>query len=418
MTWDRPLIGVAALVMLVRAERPSRSASIWLLALGALAAWTAGSWFWSESPARALQESQRVALYFVVGAAVVLNRRRVPARVAVVAAVAVVAIWNLAARGNAPVGYANALALLCVVGIVMWPRNLLVTLFAVVLYLQHSFGAYAALVVGLAVYVAPRFRVVLVAVGVGLLLASPYIAGGHERTHYWRVAAREARAHSILGTGTGTFVNWWVRDRDTTIQTQEAHSLYVETLAELGPLGLALLLVVLGVPIAVARRPEHAAVVAAFAVAVAVDFDWELAGVTLPVVVAAAAAVSEGRPRRDVPARALVPVCAVVVAAAVLAYAGNAALSDAESAAQRGDFAAARSHARAARRWQPYSPEPWVVLGDTSTGAGRLDAYRRAVELDPKDWSLWQRLADAANGQLRRLARAKAAQLNPLASGS
>jgi hypothetical protein len=337
-------------------------------------------------------------------------------RAAVVVAVAVVVLWNLVAGGIAPVGYANGLALLCVLGIVVQPRSLLVVPFAIVLYRQQSFGAYAALAVGLAVYVVPRFRLAIAALGVALLLASPYAAGGHERTHYWHAAVREAQAHPVLGTGAGTFVNWWVRDRDTTLQTQEAHSLYVETLAELGPLGLALVLLVLALPIAAARRPEHAAVVAAYAAGSAVDFHWELAGVTLPAIVVAAAAVSEGRARRDAPLRVLVPACAVLAAAALLAYAGNAALSAAQDAAQRGDFAAAQSHARAAHRWQPYSPQPWVVLGDTSSGAARIAAYRQAVRLDPKDWSLWQRLAGAADGRLRRLAEAKAAQLNPLGS--
>jgi O-antigen ligase/polysaccharide polymerase Wzy-like membrane protein len=390
--------------MLAGAERPSRVASVWLLALGGLAAWTAASWLWSESAWRALEEAQRVTLYAVVGAAVVLNRRRIPVRAAVVTAVAVVVLWNIVARGTAPIGYANGLALLCVLGIVAQPRSVLVVPFAVILFLQDSFGAYAALAVGLAVFMAPRLRVAVAVLGVALLLASPFVAGGHERTHYWRVAAREAHAHPVLGTGAGTFVNWWVRERDTTVQTQEAHSLYVETLAELGPLGLALLLAVLAVPIAVARQREHAAVIAAYAAGAAVDFHWELAGVTLPMIVVAAAAVSEGRARPTAPLRVLVPACAALVVASLLAYTGNAALSAAQDAAQRGDFASAQSHARAAHRWQPYSPQPWVVLGDTATAAARVGAYRHAVDLDPKDWSLWQRLAGAATGELRRLA--------------
>jgi hypothetical protein len=425
LTWDRPLIGVAALVLVVgllwSVERPSRLASIWLVALGGLAAWTAASWLWSESPARALEEAQRVALYALVGAAVVLNRCRVPASPVVVATAAVVVLWNIVEHGTRPIGYANGLALVCVLGILARPRNVLVIPFAVVLFLQHSSGAYAALVVGAVVYLvqSPRLRVLAAALGVFALLASPYVSSGHERTHYWRVAVGEVRAHPALGTGAGTFDNWWVRDRDTAVQTHEAHSLYVETLAELGPLGLALLLVVLAVPIAVARRPEHAAVVAAYAAGAAVDFHWELAGVTLPMIVAAAAAVSAGRRRDAVPLRVLVPACVALVVVALLAYAGNASLSAAQDAARRGDVAAAQSHARAALRWQPYSPMPWVVLGDTATGPARVGAYRRAVELDPKDWSLWQRLAGAAHGKLRRLARAKAAQLNPLGtSGS
>jgi hypothetical protein len=59
------------------------------------------------------------------------------------------------------------------------------------------------------------------------------------------------------------------------------------------------------------------------------------------------------------------------------------------------------------------------VLGDVSpVRAERVRAYRRATELDPADWSLWQRLAGVASAELRRLAEAKAAQLNPLGTTS
>jgi hypothetical protein len=218
----------------------------------------------------------------------------------------------------------------------------------------------------------------------------------------------------VLGSGAGTFVNWWVRERTVPQQTEEAHSLYVETLAELGPLGLALVLVALAVPIARARRPELAAGVAAFAVGAAVDFDWELAGVTAPAVVLAALAVADAAPARA-SLRALVPVTAAVAAAALVAYAGSSRLSAAQDAARAGRFDDAVRDARAAHRWLPYSPDPWVVLGDVTHAPAD---YRRAVALDPADWSLWQRLASVSDGQLRRLAEAKAAQLNPLgASG-
>jgi hypothetical protein len=63
-------------------------------------------------------------------------------------------------------------------------------------------------------------------------------------------------------------------------------------------------------------------------------------------------------------------------------------------------------------RWQPYSAEPWLVYGDA--GGDPPVAYRRATELDPASWTAWSRLAGVARGQLRRLAEAKAAQLNPM----
>ncbi|MES1246757.1 MAG: hypothetical protein ABUS54_03680, partial [Actinomycetota bacterium] len=92
------------------------------------------------------------------------------------------------------------------------------------------------------------------------------------------------------------------------------------------------------------------------------------------------------------------------------AYAGNSKLAAAQDAAQRHDAASAVANAKAALRWQPYSPQPWLVLGDVT---GDAADYRRAVDLDPASWLLWQRLADATRGRLHRLAEAKAVQLNP-----
>ena len=396
--------------------------------LAALTGWTALSWFWSASPSRALEEAQRIALYAAIAGAVLVCWRRTPSWV-VPASVSVVAVWNLVASGGTgtgagsePVGYANGLALLCVVGIVVAlalpvPALLLAVPPAVVLVEQHSDGAWVALTAGVVVFLlrSARLRLAAVALAIACLLAWPFVFAGHEREHYWRVAAREAAAHPIVGSGAGTFVDWWVRERSVPLQTEEAHSLYVETLAELGPLGLVLVLVAFAVPIVRARRPELAAGVAAFAVGVAVDFDWELAGVTAPAVVVAALALADRAPARA-QLRALVPVAAAVAAAALLAYAGSSRLTAAQDAAQTGRFAQAESDARAAHRWLPYSPDPWAVLGDVTHDAAY---YRRAVALDPADWSLWQRLAAVSDGKLRRLAEAKAAQLNPLgASGS
>jgi hypothetical protein len=428
VTWDRALLGLAIVVilwaLLADVSRPGRDGAVLLGALAALTAWTALSWYWSESPARALDEAQRLALYAAIAAAVLLCWRRI-APWSVPAAVCVVALWNLVARGGTgtgagtqPVGYANALALLCVLGIVVaftlplaaW---VLAVPPAIVLVEQRSSGAYAALAAGVVVLLlrAPWLRLAVVTLAVAALLASPFVVAGHEREHYWRVAAREAAVHPVLGSGAGTFVNWWVRDRTVPLQTAEAHSLYFETLAELGPLGLALVLLTFAVPIA-RGRPGIAAGVAAFAVGAAVDFDWELAGVTAPAIVLAALAVAESRPARA-PLRAVVPVAAAVAVAALLAYAGSSRLAAAQDSARAGRFAEAADNARAARRWLPYSPEPWTVLGDVTHDPAD---YRRALAHDPADWSLWHRLASVSRGRPRRLAEAKAAQLNPLAT--
>src|SRR5690348_2208192 len=78
LSWDRAPVGVAALALVLAvlavARRPGTHALTMLAALAFLAAWTAASWLWSESPPRALVEAQRVALYLGIATAVVLAR--------------------------------------------------------------------------------------------------------------------------------------------------------------------------------------------------------------------------------------------------------------------------------------------------------------------------------------------------------
>jgi hypothetical protein len=444
VSYDRALLGLCAVALVAAVlwhwERPGVPAGAMLLSLGLFAAWTAASWLWSESPPRALVEAPRVALYAVSAAVVVLVGRRVALvwiAGGVAAAATLVAIWNLVVivRGasgdtgalSEPVGYANGVAILCVVGLVLLPMLPRPALLASLplgadLVEQASTGALAALAAALLAYLCmtrPRFRpVVAVAVVVALAL-SPFAFRGHVRGQYWRVAVHEAKAHPVAGSGAGTFSNWWLEERRVPLSTQEAHSLYLETLAELGPLGLALLLAALAVPLAAAariREPALAAALVAYDVGAAVDFHWELAGVTVPVVLlGATAVVHASKGGRDVPRAVTVPIFGALAAAALLAYAGAARLASAQDALRGGDRIGAVSEARSALRFAPFSSAAWGVIGDAESSPA---AYRRALELDPNDWSLWARLASVSKGEPRRLALREAARLNPLASGS
>src|SRR5581483_2270694 len=305
---------------------------------------------WSMSPPLAPVEEQRTALYFVVALVAVLARPWLEPRwvaAGIAGAATLVAIWNIIVRirGVAnpdisglparPVGYANSLALLCALGLVLLlclPRPALAA--APVLLAdfawQRSAGAAAALAAAVLVFLFvthPRRRAVLAVVAVAAAVALPFAFAGNVRSAYWRVAVRESEAHPVAGSGAGTYADWWLRERRVPYSTKEAHSLYLETLAELGPLGLALVLTVFAVPIVAAgraRKPVLAAAVAAYAAGAAVDFHWELPAVTVPAILVAAVALPRGR--RAVPLGVAVPVLAVLVAAGVLAYAGNARL--------------------------------------------------------------------------------------------
>jgi hypothetical protein len=444
LAWDRALVGLGALALVLaivaRVGRPGRHATVLLAGLALLTAWTAGSWLWSESPPRALVEAQRDALYFAAAGAVVVAGRRVsPVWIAggVAGGATAVACWNLVLRargvhgaelgaGADPVGYANALALLCVLGLLLLPALPRVALFAapplvVDLVVQHSTGALAALAAGGLVQLAivrPRLRALVCVVALAGVVAAPFALGGHYRADYWRVAVREARSNPVLGSGAGTFSNWWVKDRPVPQSTLEAHSLYLETPAELGPLGLAFLLAAFAAPLAAAvrsRQPALAGALVAYDVAVAVVCHWELAGVSAPaVLIAATCCVHVSRGSRAAPRAFVIPGLAALTAAALLAYAGTAPLTAAQDALRSGDPVRAAADARAALRFAPFSADAWRAIGDAESSAA---AYRRALALDPSDWSLWLRLAGVTKGEPHRHAFREAVRLNPLLSG-
>ena len=61
------------------------------------------------------------------------------------------------------------------------------------------------------------------------------------RVGVWDGALRLAREHPVVGAGAGSFGAYWKSQDEYPKLTREALSLYLETLAELGAVGLALL---------------------------------------------------------------------------------------------------------------------------------------------------------------------------------
>jgi O-antigen ligase len=123
------------------------------------------------------------------------------------------------------------------------------------------------------------------------------------RSAYWRAALAEARERPLLGSGAGSFFLSWQEHRTADTDVRDAHSLYVETLSELGPIGLVLVLVVVAAPLgaAVRRRgdPLVASAAAGFAVFVlhaGLDWDWEMPVVTLVAFGCAGVVLAGGRP--------------------------------------------------------------------------------------------------------------------------
>jgi len=120
--------------------------------------------------------------------------------------------------------------------------------------------------------------------------ASRLSSVGSNRYAYWRVAFREFVDHPLKGTGAASFRVDWLQERPFRESVRDAHSLYFETLAELGIVGFGLLCLLLaGVVLAVRRVMADdavlavgpAAALAVWAVHAGVDWDWEMPAVTL-----------------------------------------------------------------------------------------------------------------------------------------
>jgi hypothetical protein len=113
------------------------------------------------------------------------------------------------------------------------------------------------------------------------------------RLPLWEVALQIYRSHKFDGTGAGTYQQFYARDRTEASYVTDAHSLYLQSLAELGIVGFVLIVtVVAGMLAGLGRRirgPGRGiyaalfAVVLAWALHQALDWDWQMPAVTLPV---------------------------------------------------------------------------------------------------------------------------------------
>jgi O-antigen ligase len=255
-------------------------------------------------------------------------------------------------------------------------------------------------------------------------LASP-------RRLLWAAAWHDVEAHPVLGSGAGTFERFWLQNRTSGEKVRDAHSLYLETLAELGPIGLALLVAALALPaVAAARARDRSLMAPAFGAYVAfllhagIDWDWEMPAVTLLGLFCGTAmllaARSASRPvRLPLFARGVgVGVAVALTAFTFIGLLGNRALSAANAASESRQPKREESKARDGVRWAPWSSEAWrlVAEGQYAQGdlAGARASLRRALDKDPDDWQVWFNLAAASHGRERAAAIDSARRLNPL----
>jgi hypothetical protein len=249
------------------------------------------------------------------------------------------------------------------------------------------------------------------------------------RVELWHVAWRQFSHHPLNGTGAGTFEPYWYQHRHSNQIVRDAHSLYIETLAELGLPGLVLLVGMLAVPFAgvsARKRPLVPAALGAYAVLLAhasYDWDWELPALILAGTWCGLAALVE---RRNPDTTLLVPMRGRVAALAgfgalgafaFVALVGNMASAASNNALDARHWAKAAREARRATDWTPWSARAWLRLGKAELAQGRTaaarSAIRNAIDRDPYNYELWLQLVAVTSGREQQAVLRRAQELNP-----
>jgi hypothetical protein len=260
-------------------------------------------------------------------------------------------------------------------------------------------------------------------------------ASNQGRIEHWDAALDGYRAQPVHGTGAGTFEVLWYEHRKGLNIVVDGHSLYIETLGELGIVGLALvLIVVLGVLTGLAPfgrgrdRALYAALFSAgvvWAVHAGVDWDWEMPAVTLWFMALGGLALGRRRmARAEAAALSLrtFALGAVIVGVAIipaLVLASQARLNAATNALAQGDCARANRMAHRAIDLLGTRSGPWHLIALCDARGRRFGdaqlALRSGLAKDPENWRLHAALAAAiaAGGGDARGEAAVAQRLNP-----
>lgn len=256
-----------------------------------------------------------------------------------------------------------------------------------------------------------------------------FSTSGNGRSAQLRVSWDAGNEKLATGYGAGTFEYLWYERRPTLLVVRDGHSLYAETFGELGIVGLTLLALGLLLPVVAAYRARRSRLVSggiaaftAWATACALDWHWEVVGVTLTAFLVGGICLAASERKRARPLAAwtrsvVAGAGAVLSLVAVVSLVGNQALFAAREAVARKDWSSARTHGERARSLLPWSFEPDLVVGDAYAGLGdrpaALRAYRDAVAADGRNWVAWLRLAQVASGDERERAYEKVRALNP-----
>lgn len=240
------------------------------------------------------------------------------------------------------------------------------------------------------------------------------------RYEIWESAGRAFSSAPFAGIGAGSFEFWWNRDGQVDESLRDAHSLYLETAAELGLIGTVVLLAfVASLGIGALRAAGRArsdgdagasaAMISIFVVYVCVagfDWMWESAAISVLGLSAAAVVIASGSRPLGRRGRSRGP---IVRAAVVVVFVGlgtvqipglastqrvRASLSELEA----NDLDGAIDEASEAVRAQPWAATPYAqralarLAGQDFARAER--DTRAALRREPTNWRHWSLLAE------------------------
>jgi hypothetical protein len=241
------------------------------------------------------------------------------------------------------------------------------------------------------------------------------------RDEFWRVAIDAFGEKPVLGHGAGTYRFSWDQSRKIPLPVLDAHSLYLESFAELGAVGglavLAMVLVLLWAGFAAWRaasgrwRELHAVLFATqltFAVGAGIDWFWEIPTVGALFFLASGAMVAArcaqlsreraagnglGEQRHygfTVAGLAIAWIAALALIGPLLV---NRELHASRAAAAEGNLAAAVDRADTAQTIEPWAASPYLQLGllaeaqaEYPAAVGRLT---EAIQHEDRNWLLY-----------------------------
>jgi hypothetical protein len=260
-------------------------------------------------------------------------------------------------------------------------------------------------------------------------------AVGSVRARYWNEALKIARAHKAVGVGAGSYATVRPRYRTDTLDVRHAHGYVVQTLADLGALGMAVSLALLAAWLAAAgrtvglwgagrRAPWTAervgmatllAICVVFGVHSFVDWTWFVPGNAVLALLCAGWLAGRGPTdepiaRRTAPRLAVREPWRIGLAAAAVAVAVVAAWtswqpqravaegSEALGTAEALHFKQAREQIARAQRTNPLSvdllfQESAIDRADGDVASAR-SALQKAVRNEPANPATWLALAE------------------------